>query len=149
MTAQEENERREAFAEERSHRDSVAAADTLRATAQSAILINGGAATALIAYLSKEDSAKVLLTTASCSLVGYALGVLFASVMLFWMIKSMHFSAVTWMERAYPKVSGNRRENFAETICFRLWTAAQLCFAASMICFVVSSVLMATTLARH
>jgi hypothetical protein len=72
---------RQKFAPDRATRDIQAANDSARAATQAALLINGGAATAILAYLSKDAHTPVgLLSAASLSLMGYALGVFFGAV---------------------------------------------------------------------
>jgi hypothetical protein len=56
---------RQAFAVERSHRDSASSNETARATAQAAILINGGAATAVLAFLAKGALPQSVFQTAA------------------------------------------------------------------------------------
>jgi hypothetical protein len=69
----------EKSAMERASKDLDNANEGARTATQSAILINGGAATAILAYLSK-DTAAPLLNAASISLLAYAAGVFFAAV---------------------------------------------------------------------
>ena len=69
----------EAAARERSGKDLDNSSEGARTATQSAILINGGAATAILAYLAK-DTAPELLNSASISLLIYAAGVFFAAV---------------------------------------------------------------------
>jgi hypothetical protein len=64
---------------ERASKDLDNASEGARTATQSAILINGGAATAILAYLSK-DTAPLLLNAASVALLIYAGGVFFAAV---------------------------------------------------------------------
>src|SRR5262249_42749499 len=74
-------------AADRADRDMQIATEGARATTQAAILINGGAATAILAYLSKSTpTAPSLLHAASWALAIYAFGVLCA-------LLSMWFSA--------------------------------------------------------
>jgi hypothetical protein len=64
------------LAPERSHKDIQAANETARAATQAAILINGGAATAILAYLSKTTPPPAeVMAAAAMSLGGYSFGV--------------------------------------------------------------------------
>jgi len=64
------------FRRERLHEDFKASYETARAAAQAAILINGGAATAILAFLSKGTPTPPHLMRAACvSLALYAIGV--------------------------------------------------------------------------
>jgi hypothetical protein len=72
------------LAAERANQDIQSANDSARAAIQAVILINGGAATAILAYLSKDThTAPSLLHAASWSLGVYAIGV-FCGVMSMW-----------------------------------------------------------------
>jgi hypothetical protein len=72
---------RHKLAPERSGKDLQNSSDGARAAGQSMILINGGAASAILAYLSKESATPTsLLSAASVSLIGYALGVVCAAL---------------------------------------------------------------------
>jgi hypothetical protein len=71
---------RQKLAYEARHKDIVAANDTARAATQAAILINGGAATAVLAYLAKEAATPAnIISAASSSLRFYAIGVFFGA----------------------------------------------------------------------
>jgi hypothetical protein len=72
---------RQKQAPDRATRDIQGAIEGARAATQAAILINGGAATAILAYLSKDGrTPPSILTAASYSLMAYALGVFFAAL---------------------------------------------------------------------
>jgi hypothetical protein len=61
--------------------DMQASSDSARNATQYAIIINGGAATAILSFLSKSHAAGSQLDYAAAgSLVGYAIGVCFAAV---------------------------------------------------------------------
>jgi hypothetical protein len=62
------------FTRQRVHDDFNASNEAARAAAQAAILINGGAATALLAFLSKATPPPFLVRAARVSLGLYALG---------------------------------------------------------------------------
>jgi hypothetical protein len=67
---------REKLAAERAHKDLQTSGETARAAAQVAVLINGGAATAILAYLSKEGhTPSDVLRAAAIALAVYAIGV--------------------------------------------------------------------------
>lgn len=68
---------REKLAPERANRDIQASHDSARAATQAALIINGGAATAILAYLSKDTLG--MIHAAAWSLMGYALGVVFGA----------------------------------------------------------------------
>jgi len=95
-------EARRKFAEERSHRDSGVSNENARATGQASILINGGAATAILALLAKEKMDPTVLKTACWCLVGYAVGVVAGAGMLFSSTQSLDYYADAWRLRAHP-----------------------------------------------
>jgi hypothetical protein len=70
------------FAAERSHKASALAYDLCRVTAQACLLINGGAATAVLALLAKDKVDPTLFHTVPWSLGFYALGVTVSAVMM-------------------------------------------------------------------
>jgi hypothetical protein len=79
----ERDERNDDFAYARSHEASKFAYETCKVIAQSCLLINGGAATAVVALLSKDRVDQSLITWVPWGLAAYGLGVVFSAVMLF------------------------------------------------------------------
>jgi hypothetical protein len=74
---------RQKLAASRASGDIQLANEAARAAAQAAILINGGAATAILAYLSKDaHTPPSILSAASWSLMGYAIGVFCGAIAL-------------------------------------------------------------------
>jgi hypothetical protein len=67
------------FQAERVHKDFEESYNTARAAMQATILINGGAATAILAYLSKGSTPPEIVRAACVSFVLYGLGVLSAA----------------------------------------------------------------------
>ena len=63
-----------------------------RAVGQACILINGGAATAVIAFLAKDKLEASIFSQAAICLAGYAVGVFFATAMMFCATQSFHYS---------------------------------------------------------
>jgi hypothetical protein len=136
------------FAEERSHRDAVVSNETGRATAQAAILINGGAATAVLAYLAKDRLDPSVLHWVSWCLVGYGVGVVLGASMMFCMIRALDYYNVRWRDLALPgSFPDSPADPTARTKAYRWWQAAHWCFALSMFSFITSSGVVAWTLA--
>jgi hypothetical protein len=102
------------FAEERSHRDAVVSNETIRATAQAVILINGGAATAILAYLAKNGLDPFVLHQMSWCLAVYGVGVVFGACMMFCAIRSLDFYNVRW-----PSSIATTRERARSIILMR------------------------------
>lgn len=68
-----------------------------RAAGQACILINGGAATAVIAYLSKDKLDPIVIPDASISLGLYAAGVLFAALMIICATQCLDDYSMYWL----------------------------------------------------
>jgi hypothetical protein len=67
---------REKLAADRAQKDLQTSGETARAAAQAAVLINGGAATAVLAYLTKDaHTPSNVLRAAAITLAAYAIGV--------------------------------------------------------------------------
>ena len=73
----------EEFALARSHKASELAYDLSKATGQACLLINGGAATAVIALLAKEHTEPIIGKLVPWSLSAYSLGVISSAFLLF------------------------------------------------------------------
>jgi hypothetical protein len=93
------------FAMERSHKDAEISDESWRASGQALILINGGAATAIIALISK-DGWKSQLWLIALGLGSYGLGVLFGSLMVLSLMKSLDWWGFIWRKIAFPKSFG-------------------------------------------
>jgi hypothetical protein len=82
---------------ERAHKDYQASIETGRAAAQAAILINGGAATAMLAFLSKQmPPPPNVVKWASVSLLFYAVGVACGAFSMFSSAHSSGSFANAW-----------------------------------------------------
>jgi hypothetical protein len=71
-----------------------------RATAQVCVLVNGGAATAVLALLSKDKLDPTLLTQVSNALMIYAVGVLLGAAMMFCATETMDYWSQHWLASA-------------------------------------------------
>lgn len=87
---------RKDFAAERSHKDAQTGNENGRTAGQAVILINGGAATAILAFLAKDKLDPGVLLLAPWSLVGYALGVIAGAWMLFCSTRSVEEYSLYW-----------------------------------------------------
>jgi len=125
------------FAEERSHRDSQASNENVRAAAQASILINGGAATAILAYLSKDKLDPSVLQEVSWCLVGYSLGVLAAAAMMMGMMRYTDWYHFYWRLTAHPEPGRDPNKIRKKA---GLWLKITIgCFIFSMFWFVAST----------
>ncbi len=125
------------YAAYRSHEDARARGEFEKAAAQAAILINGGAATAVLSYISKlfENSSGYLPYMAA-ALIGYAMGVLFAALMLYIrMIASQQFHNY-WLKIYLDQDEAALR---VMKLGGRMHKVSMLCFMASLLFFILSS----------
>jgi len=135
------------FARERSHQDVKAANDFGRAAAQAAIIINGGAATAVFAYSAKiEEITSSLIRVVPYSLAGYALGVLFGALMLFFMKLELDYYGLYWSESALTEKDD--RKIFAGRKAWLHQRLSILSFGLSMLFFVTSTFAIAVSLLK-
>ena len=132
---------------QRAHADYEAAAQALRAAAQATILINGGAATAIIAFLGRAtpppDS---VVSAAAWALFFYALGIA-AGPYAFWGISraaTLYASAWEGVDRDQPANWRQDRLNADQHV--RDYTRYVI---ASIICFVVGSVILAVVVGKR
>jgi hypothetical protein len=120
---------------ERAKIDAKASTDFGRAAAQSAILINGGAATAILALVGSiardAGTAKTFLPLIPVPLTIYALGVLFAACALFPMSRSLELYMTKW-EQGGKSEWGERGERF--------WHIGLALIAAALLCFIIASI---------
>lgn len=131
------DEARQRFAEDRSHQDALVANQSSRTTAQAAILINGGAATAILAFLAKDRIDPALVRSASWCLVGYALGVIAGAVMMFSATKATMWYSYSWRLKAHPSLDRDEKKVRGDA---QWWLrAAEKCFLLSMLAFLVTS----------
>ena len=125
---------------ERSQLDSRNLHDASRAAAQATILINGGAATAVLAFVTKEGIAG-LLVPAAYALGGYAVGVVFGTLILYARTRAlewwMRFGSYKALDYAAVRVEGAYRRGVVweriSTICFALAILSFLGASAQMV----------------
>jgi hypothetical protein len=91
----------DAFAYARSHEASKFAYESCKVIAQSCLLINGGAATAVVAMLSKDKVDQAILTWVPWGVGAFELGVVFSAVMLFCVMMMADNWNYTWYWWSY------------------------------------------------
>jgi hypothetical protein len=130
-------------ADERSHQDARTHTDFARAAGQAVILINGGAATAVLAFVS-AGRGNVDVAWAVGALLAYVVGVVCGSFMFFCMSRSLHLWSQVWEGHAlgWPKKIRPIRKREA----IRWGKRAHGCFVAGIVAFAVGSVLVAFTM---
>jgi hypothetical protein len=120
---------------ERAGKDLDASSEGARTATQSAILINGGAATAILAYLAK-DTAPQLMNAAAVSLFFYAAGVFCAA----WSMWSSSQASAKFGYYWGAVVDGNdagKREHWKSGQDLLWWH--RYTFFASIACFIIAS----------
>jgi len=131
------------FAQQRSHQDAQASNENHRATAQIAIIINGGAATAVLAFLAKDKVDPNVVRVAAASLGGYVFGVFAGSAMMFCLGRQLSRWNRIWRLRAEGLDDEIARKRA------RWWrNLVGLCYLASMLSFLFSSAVIAIALYR-
>ena len=139
----EHRERRE-FAVARSHKDSEISNEHSRATAQACILINGGAATAVLAFLAKDKIDPAIFYTVPWCLIGYAAGVFFGAFMMICATQSMDYWHQYWYAISFGALGA--KETRAAT---NWWKGFYGCSVATMACFLGASTLLAVVLFKN
>lgn len=135
---------RQKFAVNRSHKDAESSNASARSTAQAAILINGGAATAVLAFLAKGDLDSSIFQTASVCLAVYAIGVVAGAGMMYCAVRALDFYSAYWRLEVHPEPDRSARVN--RQLGVKWWKRMRHCFWASMIAFAISSGSLATVL---
>jgi hypothetical protein len=130
------------YAAKRSHQDALVSSENMRAAAQAAILINGGAATAVIAILAKENVSSYLLKFVPLALFGYALGVACGAMMVFCAGRALRYWGLSWREYMVDSAQKNLQDKYGADA--KWWDLRmQWAFGASVACFISSSVCLA------
>ena len=139
---------RHEYAVERSHKDAEASNATARATAQAMILINGGAATAILAFLAKDTLDPLILRTASVCLVGYVIGVLAGAFMMYCSARALDFYSFRWRLTAHPGDEEGIEAEYAKRRAGRWWRGMRNWFYCSVSFFLIPSSALAWALYR-
>jgi hypothetical protein len=128
------------FAEERSNKASSISNEHSRAAAQACLLINGGAATALLAYLAKDKIDPTLFNTLPFALLFYTIGVASAAYMLYLATEALDEYNKFW----FWKVAKNRRlavDAYVEGD--KYWALYRRTFKFTIAVFLVANLLVA------
>jgi hypothetical protein len=121
----------EEFARTRSHQDAKVATELARAAAWAAILLNGGACGAVLTV------GPPMAAVASYALGGYALGAFFAALMLFVLFQWIERWNIHW--EAVARGQSKQAIDQSRRRAARLTPAATICFALSMLGFLIAS----------
>lgn len=134
------------FQAERAHKDYQASIESGRAATQAAILINGGAATAILTFLSKQvPPPPEVVTGASVSLLFYTVGVVCAAVSMWSSAYSSAAFASNWetdfFGRAKVKQDEERAADWLTTHRVFMWL--------SFLSFMTASAVIAVAFLRY
>ena len=132
------------FAAERSHKASEIAYELCKVTAQACLLINGGAATAVIALLAKDNIDKSLLHYIPYSLFWYGVGVLMSAAMMFSTMMLADYWNYYWYAISYSKNDDDA--DAAETVAGRWHRWMYGFFIAAIASFLIASFILARAL---
>lgn len=123
---------------ERSLQDAKTSNDLAKAAAQATILINGAAATALLAYAASIAKGGTGLWTLPWALGAYALGVFWGALMMI----SLSLAVEGWMIRWFPE-TGARDAEIEDARALKWWRRCRASFTLGMAFFVFGSGLVA------
>jgi hypothetical protein len=111
--------------------------ESARGVSQVVVLINGGAATALLALLSKEKIPGTLLGLAPFCLGGYALGVIAGAVMIYFTMQTLDY----WHDYYDELANENEAEAAdARQRAIKCSGGVHYAFITAIVCFMISSV---------
>jgi hypothetical protein len=134
------------FAITRSCNAAIAANDNSRPMVQAAFLINGAAASAVIAFLSKDNIDPVIFRAVPWALTFYAIGVVSSAITMYFMTEALDYWNVFWENIVRDKAQDviDDQEEIAE----RWWLYVQILFAISILWFFVGTATMACAIWR-
>ena len=134
------------FAITRSCNAAIAANENSRPMAQSALLINGAAASAVIAFLTKDKIDPVIFRAIPWTLIFYASGVVCGAVAMFFMTESLDLWNAYWeiIVREEPQSEIDEQESDAD----KWWNYVRVFFSFSIAFFVLGSGTLACAIIR-
>jgi hypothetical protein len=137
---------RDEFAEERSHEASKIAYDFGKATAQAGLIINGGAATAVIALLAKDKVDPLILKTVPWCLAVYAIGVAASAIMMYCSMMHADNWNYFWYHMGYTADTTSARDR--ETNASYWQKGVRVSFVMGMASFLFASLILAFAMAN-
>ena len=134
------------FAIQRSCNAASAANENSRPMAQAALLINGAAASAVIAFLTKEKIDPILFQAIPWALATYAAGVVCAAIAMYFMTESLDYWNCYWelIARDEPRVAIDEQEADAN----KSWVPVRIFFGLAIFLFLAGSGTLACALWR-
>jgi hypothetical protein len=137
---------RDEFAEARSHEASKISYDFGKAAAQAGLIINGGAATAVIALLAKDKVDPIIFKTVPWCLTIYAIGVTASAIMMYCAMMHADRWNFYWYHLAYTADKPSAAENENKASYWR--TGLRVSFVVAMAGFLIASVILAVAMAK-
>jgi hypothetical protein len=150
------------FQAERAHKDYQASIETGRAATQAAILINGGAATAILTFLSKQvPPPPEVVNGASWSLLFYTVGVVCGAVSMWSSAYSLGSSGSKWEKEFFNGTKDEKDQTKEEkekakdekdrrVASAKRWLLSHRVFMwLSFLSFVVASCVIATAFLKY
>jgi hypothetical protein len=129
------------FELDRSSNAATAANENSRPMAQTAVLINGAAATAIIAFLTREKIDPVMLRWIPVSLGFYASGVAIGALSYYFMTEALDYWNCFWELTARAESQEDIDEQ--ERLGNQYWGYVRACFFTSIAGFVLGSAIFA------
>jgi hypothetical protein len=134
------------FATARSHEASKASYDLCKSIAQACLLINGGAATAVVALLAKDRVDVALLTYIPWGLVAYAFGVGVSAFMLYSVMMTADNWNFFWYHSSYAFDAEQAEASEKLARSWQKWMNNTFGFAIG--CFFIGSIVVAFGMSR-
>jgi hypothetical protein len=135
------NAAEDAFAINRSHKASEIAYDLCKNIAQTCLLINGGAATAILAYLAKEKIDPSLYKAITLSLGLYGIGAVSSALVFFCVMMNADYWNYFWYYTAYEINRAKAKE--ANQVADLWYVGFYISFVLSIIVFLVAGFILA------
>lgn len=134
------------FAIARSSNAAIAANDNSRPMAQAAFLINGAAASAIIAFLTKDNIDPIIFRAVPWALTSYVLGVVTSAITMYFMTESLDLWNGYWekVARGNPQTEIDEQEEIAD----QWWNYVRILFFISIFWFFLRSATMAVAIWR-
>jgi hypothetical protein len=134
------------YASARSHEASKASYELCKTIAPACLLINGGAATAVIALLAKDRVDVALLTYIPWGLGAYAAGVVVSAFMLYCVMMTAEHWNFFWYHSSYDIDEEEAKENEELGRSWQKWMTNTFGFAIG--CFFIGSAVVAFGMSR-
>jgi hypothetical protein len=137
---------RDEFAETRSHEAVKTSYDFSKAAAQAGLIINGGAATAVIALLAKDKVESIVFKTVPWCLTIYAIGVTASAIMMYCAMMHADKWNFYWYHLAYTANTPGAAESEAKANYWQ--NKIRVSFVVAMASFLIASIILAVAMAK-